>query len=150
MSGFLVITPEDREKIKEIVREARITMIPKDKVMLIATDDRDNPSDTLTLKDREKKVSGKKLREVRKGHEVHHIQLGSYDVAFSFEEQPSGIARHISVASAAPGKVPNEFVISMLTREFGFSAWPPERPYRVWIEEYEPGRNAINFVELVE
>lgn len=36
----------------------------------------------------------------------------------------------------------------MVLEAFGFSGYPPSRPYRVWVEHYEPGRVAINFVEL--
>jgi hypothetical protein len=36
----------------------------------------------------------------------------------------------------------------MIAEAFGFSGWPPIRPHRVWIEEYEEGRSAINLVEM--
>jgi hypothetical protein len=31
---------------------------------------------------------------------------------------------------------------------FGFSGFPPLRPHRIWIEEFEPGHHAINVLEL--
>jgi hypothetical protein len=39
-------------------------------------------------------------------------------------------------------------VMLMLVKEFGFSGFPLQRPSRIWVEEYEPGRHAINVVEL--
>ena len=145
MSGHLIITPEDRARIQTLVLEARGRMMPWSVAKKIA---KNTLTDTLTLEER--RISSAKLQRLRKGYEVEHIQLGSYDVAFSFEEQPRGIFRHLSASSSNPGKVPNEYVMAMLVREFGFSGWPPTRPYRVWIEEYEPGRNAVNIAEQTE
>jgi hypothetical protein len=75
------------------------------------------------------------------------VELGSYLAAISFEEQPAGLFRHISISARDPGKVPNEYVAKMVLEAFGFSGYPLTRPNRVWVEEYGPGRMAINFVE---
>ncbi len=46
-----------------------------------------------------------------------------------------------------PGRVPTEFTMKLLAEEFGFtSGWPPSRG-RVWLEEFEPGHEAVNIIE---
>jgi hypothetical protein len=74
--------------------------------------------------------------------------LGTYRAAISFEEQPAGILRHLSVASHAKGKVPGIEVVAMVVEAFGFSGWPLVRPGRIWLEEFEPGHMAVNVLEL--
>jgi hypothetical protein len=75
------------------------------------------------------------------------VQLGTYAAAISFEGQLAGLMRHLSVSSGEAGKVPNEHVMRMICLAFGFSAFPPLRLHRVWIEEFEPWHMAISLVE---
>jgi len=114
----------------------------------VVIDDHDHPTDTLTLGEHEQQVDANRLAEIKREYPSHFVQLGTYVIAISFEEQPNGLMRHLSIASSDKSKVPNEHAVAMAVKAFGFSAWPPVRPYRVWIEEYEPGRTAINLVEL--
>jgi hypothetical protein len=145
MSGVLIITADDRAQIKMAILAARAKTIPWSVMQEIAIDDREKPTPTLRLDERS---NPDRIREIRETYPVESLQLGTYEIALSFEEQPAGVFRHLSVASARPGMVPNEHVMAMLAQEFGFSAWPPVRPYRVWVEEFAAGRSAINLVEL--
>jgi hypothetical protein len=140
----LIIGIEEQEKIKEALAKARAKPMPLSVMKEIAMDDRKNPTNVLTLEDRDK--SGK-LEAIRKEYPSRPVQLGMYVAAISFEEQPSGLFKHLSISSDRPGKVPNEYAMQMVAEAFEFSGWPPTRPYRIWMEEYEEGRSAINVVE---
>jgi len=77
-----------------------------------------------------------------------HLMLGTYRVAFSLEDQPMGLCGHLSASSPDPGKVPGPEVMEVIAREFGFVGdWPQE--VRVWLEEFDPGHNAVNLLWVV-
>lgn len=76
------------------------------------------------------------------------VMLGTYRAAISFEHQPGGLCRHLSVSSHQAGKVPLPEVMGMIAVEFGFSGWPLKRDGMVWAEEFLPGHMAINVLEL--
>ncbi|WP_439372899.1 hypothetical protein [Bradyrhizobium sp. DASA03120] len=145
MSGVLIIGEAEQAAIATAIRSALAKPMPWEKMRQLIVDDRDNPSNTLTLDER---PNADRIEALRREYPTYPVQLGSYVAAISFEEQPNGLFRHISIASRNPGKVPNEHAAKMLLEAFGFSGYPPSRPYRVWVEEYEPGRVAINFIEL--
>jgi hypothetical protein len=46
------------------------------------------------------------------------------------------------------GKLPNYPAMEMLTELFGFDEFPPTKG-RVWVEEFEPGHEAINVAEVI-
>lgn len=78
------------------------------------------------------------------------IPIG-YRAAFSFEQQPIGLCRHLSVSHE--GAMPSEAAVAEIARMFGFTAFPPTRgeiktSFRIWIEEFDPGEWAVNIVEL--
>ena len=146
--GILFIGEDERQAIEQAVSAARAKPMPWSVMREVVIDDHDHPTDTLTLGEREQQVDANRLAEIKREYPSHFVQLGTYVVAISFEEQPSGLMRHLSIASSDANKAPNEHAVAMAVKAFGFSAWPPVRPYRVWIEEYEPGRTAINLVEL--
>jgi hypothetical protein len=58
------------------------------------------------------------------------------------------MTKHLSVSSYKKGMVPNEPAMRMVAEAFEFSGWPPTRPHRLWVEEYEEGHSAINLVEM--
>jgi hypothetical protein len=64
-------------------------------------------------------------------------------VAISFEHQPAGLLRHISVSSAKPGTLPSQATIKMIMNLFGVTA-----TVRVWLEEFAPDHYAINFLQI--
>lgn len=143
--GVLVIGLDEQEKIKQAIAKAKANPMPLSALKEVAIDDRKNPKDTLSVEERD--IFGK-LEEIKRKYPSYHVRLGNYTAAISFEEQPNGLTKHLSVSTHAPGKVPNEPAMQMISEAFGFSGWPPIRPYRLWVEEYEPGRKAINLVEI--
>jgi hypothetical protein len=141
MSGVLFIGEAERAAIKAAVERARANPVPWESLQAIALGD-ESPS--LPLNERPKGT-----RELREKYPSQHLMLGTYQAAISFELQPAGLMRHLSVSSRLRGKVPGLEVMEMLVVEFGFSGWPLQRPSRVWMEEFEPKHHAVNVVELV-
>jgi len=70
-----------------------------------------------------------------------------YRVAISFEAQPSGLCRHLSVSIDRPGKLPSVEAVKMIAEAFGFPRFPPD-PGHIWLEEFDPGHEAVNVVQL--
>ena len=140
----LFIGDDERRQIAQALAAARDNPTPWAAMKDIVQEH----SSTLTLEDMN--VSAERRAEFLRQYPSQHLLLGSYTACLSFEEQPHGLVRHLSVSSAKPGKVPNEHVMAMLAPEFGFSSWPPTRPYTVWVEEFAPGHMAINLAELAD
>lgn len=138
MSGVLIINDKTRKDILAAVARARANPTPWVPALASATD-----TDTLTLDERPVGTF-----ELRKKYPSQHLMLGTYHVAISFEHQPGGLFRHLSVSSQMRGKVPGLEVMEMLVPEFGFSGWPLTRPSRMWMEEFEHKRHAVNVIEL--
>lgn len=67
-----------------------------------------------------------------------------YRAAISFEYQPSGLHRHLSVSVDEPGKVPHQAAIAMIAKAFGFHEPPWDG---AWLEEFEPGHYALNILQ---
>jgi hypothetical protein len=138
MSGVLLIDEKARKAIRQAIERARARPTPWVPELASAS-----PTDTLTLQERP--VGTFDLREK---YPSQHLMLGTYHAAISFEYQPAGLFRHLSVSSQMRGKVPGLEVMEMLVQEFGFSGWPLLRPNRVWMEEFELKRHAVNVIEL--
>jgi hypothetical protein len=138
MSGVLFIDDAARDAITQAVARARARPTPWVPELADAT-----PTGTLTLEQRKPGTD-----EHRQQYPSQHLMLGTYHAAISFEYQPAGLFRHLSVSSQARGKVPGLEVMEMLVVEFGFSGWPLQRPSRVWMEEFERKRHAVNVLEL--
>lgn len=141
MSGILAIGPREREKIADAIASARAKPTPWSAMEEIAIG---NDTHTLSLDER---GSPERIKEIRTEYPSYSVMLGTYRCALTFEEQPAGMFRHLSV-STHPGQIPSEPVMGMICEAFGFSDFPPLRPYRVWIEEFEPGCHAVNIIEL--
>lgn len=77
--------------------------------------------------------------------EYVNIQMG-YRASISFEQQPGGLCRHLSVSVDTPGRIPNPPAVEMIAREFGFVE---SALRKFWMEEFEPGHHAVNVIELV-
>lgn len=137
----VVIGPKEEAQIAEMLAHARANYTPWTELYksIIVTDKHD-----INLADREKVPMPPRP-------ENRHIMLGTAEAAISFEEQPAGICKHLSVAvpHSRPGKLPHPAVVEMIAKAFGFSGLPIKNG-TVWIEEYEPGRSAVNLVEVVE
>jgi hypothetical protein len=137
--SVLMIGPYEREVITKLLALARDQTMPWSIGKNIAIDDRAKPTSELTLKER---------KHDNPFPRSQHVMLGSYRCAISFEEQPAGLCRHLSVSVKKRGKLPSPEAMKMLAEEFGFtSGWPPSRG-RVWLEEFEPNHHAVNILEL--
>lgn len=77
-----------------------------------------------------------------------HLMLGNVRVAYSHEQQPAGMLRHLSASVHKKGKLPHPVAIEEICAAFGFRHFPPIEG-RIWIEEYEPGYEAVNVVEII-
>jgi hypothetical protein len=142
--GVLIISVEDQMTIAAAIDEARANPTPWSAVQDVAIDDRKDPTPGYPFKDRRLEA----IEELRRKYPTQKLELGTYNVAFSFEEQPAGLLRHLSMAVNNPNstQVPNEPAVRMVAEAFGFT-WPP---HRGWVEEYEPGRYAVNIVQVEE
>jgi hypothetical protein len=76
------------------------------------------------------------------------IPIG-YRAAVSFEEQAAGLCMHlsISVERIDPKWAPSEPAVNTIAEAFGIQLADADM---VWIEEYEPGRHAVNIVKVTE
>lgn len=138
--SVLLIGPDEKAAIQEALTKARSNPLPWEAVAGVV-----GPSDTVTL-DLDERAPG--VEAVRRQYPSQHLMLGSYRVSISFEYQPAGLLRHLSISSANKHKVPGLEVLAAVLELFGFSGWPLQRPNRVWFEEFEPGWRALNVVEL--
>jgi hypothetical protein len=143
--SVLIISEKDRHNIQIAVNLARANPVPLEALegLMNATPDHRLPFE---------ETRAQLADEVYKRYPTQSFLLGNVRVAFSFEYQPSGLMRHLSVALNKPRsqKVPNYEVVKMVALEFGFSDFPPKKPYRIWSEEFEPKRFAVNIIELEE
>lgn len=136
--SILVIGEQEEKNIKIAIEAARAKPLPWSVIKDIIDD---TDTNTLLLKDRK----SEQLEEIRREYPTQNVMLGTYRAAFSFEEQPAGMMRHLSVSSHHPDRLPGPEVMKVIASEFGFTGL---RASRIWIEEYEPGRRAVNIVEL--
>jgi hypothetical protein len=74
-----------------------------------------------------------------------------YRAMLSFEEQPAGIFMHLSVSVERddPKWNPSVPAFQMIAEAFGIDP-KGANVGSVWLEEYEPGRHAVNIIVLVE
>lgn len=151
--SILMIGEGERAVIKAALVEAKRTAPTWEEFQALSMRDDGKP---VLLKDRPDGVE-----EFRKKHPPQHVMLGTYRVAFSYERQPAGLFKHFSMSSHDPSKVPGVEAVSMAIEEFGFSKRLCEAllrapvtidneglPSRIWLEEFEPKRFAINVIEL--
>lgn len=68
----------------------------------------------------------------------------------SFEEQPIGLCRHLSISVDRPGQMPSVPAVEMIAQAFGldmsFSQSSPKLEGNFWLEEFEPGHHALHIV----
>lgn len=136
--SVLILGEVEKRLIAQAIELARDQYLPWSIGQRHFIDDRDKPTNEFKLEDRRSDLSPASQKLI----------LGSYRCAISFEEQPAGMCRHLSISVAASGKMPNEIAVKFLTEAFGFtSGWPPTRG-RIYLEEFEPGHHAVNIVEV--
>lgn len=78
--------------------------------------------------------------------EPQKIIIGSYRCAYSVEEQPHGMCRHLSVSTPKPGMVPNPIAMKLIVELFGFTRTEPAHE---WLEEFDHNHHAHNIAQLM-
>jgi hypothetical protein len=75
-----------------------------------------------------------------------------FNVTYTHEHQPFGLARHLSVSVLRKGRVPNVPAMEMIMQEFGFTSdfQLCINNGTVWNEKIPNGNYAINVIEPVE
>jgi hypothetical protein len=138
MMGILLLGDDEHAAINAAIARARANPMPFNAE--VATND---DTDRLLLDERKPGAT-----EWRDQYPAQLVRLGSYTAAISFEQQPAGLFRHMSVAVDKRGSLPGLEAIEALVTAFGFSGVPLQRPGKTWSEEYRPGHFAFNIVEL--
>ena len=136
--SVLVINERVRRAIAAMVERASKKPVPWEQMKRFVNFE-DNKNFELPLKDRPPDFTRP---------ESEHLRIGKYRIAFSFEQQPAGLLRHLSVSVPRVGRTPHPAAVEMIAREFGFTEFPPTAG-RIWLEEFDPGHHAVNVVELV-
>jgi hypothetical protein len=136
MTAFM-LGPKDEKRLKTAVAKALEDPIPWE-TLKIGMAIEHQETDRLTLADR------KDTPKVERTIEQVILPLG-WRVAISCEEQPAGRLLHLSMSSPAKGKIPNEHAMLMVIEACGYRL---EDVARGWMEEFEPGWNAINVLIL--
>jgi hypothetical protein len=140
MTRALIIGRPERKAIADAIDNARVKTVTRAQVEKLH---KGIPQDKSTLMLDDIPVGWK-----RPPTEQVLIEHG-FRCAISFEEQPIGLCRHLSVSveSETPEALPNHQVVRALCAEFrlnikgqGFDGC------HVWIEEYEPGKFAVNVI----
>jgi hypothetical protein len=136
----LIITDEARRQATAAIERALKHPIPLDVIKQLAV-----PLDQkmLTLEDRKKAGAEKVIRPASE----HVLIPYGYRASISFEHQPDGLARHLSVSVDTPGRVPTPEAVEMIAKVFGFRM---QGIGSVWLEEFDPGHHAVNVVEFVD
>lgn len=135
--AILLIGEKERADITAALARARSRPLPLEFLRAAAI-----PDDCKVLK-----LSDRKPGPKRPQAEQVLIPIG-YRAAVSFEEQPAGMCMHlsISVERADPKSLPSIESVKAIAREFGMDFWNARQQGLTWLEEYEPGRHAINVV----
>jgi hypothetical protein len=142
----LIIHKDVQARIDAAVEQAKAKPTPWETLQPFAIAD---PSPELKMKDR--KSGNKELMDklVNRSQFVE-IPVG-YLAAISFEYQPAGLCRHlsISVSASAQGRMPSFEAVKMIAEAFGFKM-PLEGSCRLWCEEFAPQEYAVNIVQIEE
>lgn len=138
--SVLVIGPKEKINIADAIMLARAKPRPWEVLQAIA---QDTAPSTLMLRDRKPGIDA-----VLDAYPSHNVILGLYRAAISFEHQPAGLMCHLSVSSHNSRALPGLEVMKVVCEAFGFSAFPPQRAGRVWVEEFAPRHHAVNVIEI--
>lgn len=107
-----------------------------------------NPVDMTTLAERFKDPQKREHHRAQMERQTIHIPV-AYDVTYSIEHgQPFGPARHMSMSSRNPGRMPHPVAMWMIAQEFGF--WGDlEKLQGMWPEHLSNGQTAINIIQKI-
>jgi hypothetical protein len=139
---MLMIGQMEKVNIAAAIERARRHPVPLDLVRAGALEDKP----VIKLRDRKPGFD----YHARKKPEEVLIPFG-FRAAVSFEDQPAGMCLHLSISAerADPKLVPTVPSLIMIAREFGIDFEAAQEQGLVWLEEYEPGRHAVNLVKVV-
>lgn len=136
--SVIVIGEPERRAIQHAIERARERPVPLEEVKRRAAD---IPQEgALNLADRPANYTPRTASQ-------SVILPGGVRIAISFEEQPDGLTRHLSISTPRPGTVPNQYAVIILLRAFGMGL-RPDVATTAWLEEFHPGHYAINIVQL--
>lgn len=137
----LVISDNTRARIRRALEKAAAK--PATLAAVQAAAFPEQGKDHLTLADRiqQQQTPVEKLVE-------HVIIPMGYRVAISFEQQPPGLCKHLSISVDRPGLLPSPEAVKMIAAEYGIE-FPGAAIVARWIEEFDPGHDAINLLALV-
>lgn len=133
MARALVINAEVRARINAAVEAARRSPITKEVIEKLSVP----LTKRIALADRPAGFDRPPSQHV----EIEH----GYRASLSFEEQPCGLCRHLSVSVDNPGMLPNIASFDVIAKLFGMSR---DDSLAIWMEEWRPGHDAINLVCL--
>lgn len=133
----LIITDDDKRAIAEAIRMAAER--PMTLAQVSAEPRFAEQKTSYTLADRTGPVAA--------GRNTQNVQLWKgYRVALTFEEQPLGMCKHLSISVDEPGSMPNPHAVAMICDAYGVR-FPPVG--RMWLEEFAKGHSAVNVVDLI-
>jgi hypothetical protein len=143
--SVIVFTTEKQAEIAAAIQHARANVVPWEMLRDIAMLD---SKPTLDLKDR-------RNTHIQRPPSIRIVFDGGVEAAISFEEQPAGIFRHLSVSTRDGRNLLHPIAFQMVAKEFGIDIdisgkGDPlcGRPGKMWREEFEPGRYAANVIVL--
>lgn len=131
MTRALIINEELRGLVKIAMEKARANPVP---MTLLSQGEVKKP--IITLADR---VPG----SFRPPSQHVSIPMG-YRASYSVEEQPPGLCGHLSISVDTVGMCPSYEAAIAIAELFEL------QPIKTWLEEFEPGHHAINFVGLLK
>src|SRR5262245_50682754 len=104
MPSVLIVTPEAQAEIKAMLERARRNCVPWSLLEKVALKDHFDP--LLKLSDRRPDAPELPPSE--------NIILGMWRCAVSFEEQPAGICKHLSIGSDTTDKLPHPLMVEAM------------------------------------
>lgn len=131
--GVLIIGDEEKAAVKIAMEKARAHPVSIEAIKAGALNRQERS--VFSLKDRKPDF---------KRPPSENVMFGTYRAAISFEQQPIGLCKHLSISTIRPGTVPGEAVIRQVMKLFGFKIGVAGQ---VWFEEFDPGHVAINIVQ---
>jgi hypothetical protein len=134
----LLIGSDEKARIGAALAMARAMPVPRELIQRLAMPDKD----VLALADRPTDMERPPSQ---------HVELPvGYRTAISFEDQPAGLVRHLSVSVNQPGSLPHPAAVRVIAEAFGFDLNDESKAARLWLEEFDPGHEAINVLQLDE
>src|SRR5262245_48829470 len=131
--GVLVISEVEQATIRAALERAAKHPIPLDVIKASAAPDKVHV-----------KLEDRKAKALKRPQSENVLLPIGYRAAISFEQQPMGLCKHLSISVGRPGYLPSPEAVKAIAREFGM-IWPNVGVH-LWIEEFEPGHDAINLL----